>query len=62
MVGASPKKFTSIVRFRNIIQDYHPKAPLSALGFEAGYYDQAHFIKAFKCFTGETPEMFFGKK
>jgi AraC-like DNA-binding protein len=62
IVGASPKKFTSIVRFRNIIQNYHPQTSLSALGFQAGYYDQSHFIKAFKSFTGETPEIFFGRK
>jgi AraC-like DNA-binding protein len=61
VVGASPKKFTSIVRFKNIIQQYNPQNLLSNLGYEAGFYDQSHFIREFKCFTGETPETFFNK-
>lgn len=60
-VGASPRKFASIVRFRNVLN-----APavndLTALGLDAGYYDQAHFIKDFKAFTGQTPEQYFRKK
>lgn len=61
IVGASPKKFASIVRLRSIlsvkdIPDY------TSLGLDAGYYDQAHFIKDFKSFTGETPEQFLSKK
>lgn len=58
MVGASPKKYASIVRIRHIINS-HPKGNLTQLGLEAGYFDQAHFIKDFKSFTGHTPEQFF---
>jgi len=58
-VGASPKKFASIVRLKNIIQHYDSANSLAALGYETGFYDQAHFIKEFKAFTGETPEKFF---
>ena len=59
VVGTSPKKFASIVRFKNTIQHYNANNSLAALGYEAGYYDQAHFIKEFKNFTGESPEIFF---
>ena len=59
VVGASPKKFASIVRFKHTIQNYNSQNSLTALGYESGFYDQAHFIKAFKNFTGETPETFF---
>lgn len=63
VVGTSPKKFASIIRFKNIIQRYDPENSLTILGFETGFYDQAHFIKEFKAFTGDTPEKFFsGKK
>jgi AraC-like DNA-binding protein len=62
VVGTSPKKFSSIVRLKNAIQQYNPNTSLTALGYEAGYYDQAHFIKEFKSFTGETPEKFFKNK
>jgi AraC-like DNA-binding protein len=62
VIGASPKKFASIVRFKNIIQQYDTATSLTSLGYEAGFYDQAHFIKEFKTFTGDTPENFFSNK
>lgn len=62
VVGASPKKFSMIVRFKHFIENYNPQVPLSDQGWEAGFYDQAHFIKTFKSFTGETPETFFSKR
>ena len=58
-VGTSPKKFASIVRLKNAIAEYRPGTPLTALSYEAGFYDQAHFIKEFKMHTGDTPETFF---
>lgn len=58
-VGTSPKKFASIVRLKNVIQQYNPGHSLTELGYEAGFYDQAHFIKEFKTFTGDTPDQFF---
>lgn len=61
-VGASPKKFASIVRLKNVLQQYDASKSLTALGYEAGFYDQAHFIKEFKAFTGDTPEKFFSDK
>lgn len=62
LVGVSPKKFASIVRFKHIIRNYDPVNSLTELGYEAGFYDQAHFIKEFKNFTGESPEAFFSGK
>ncbi len=59
VVGTSPKKFASIVRFKYTLQLFNPQHSLTELGYEAGFYDQAHFIKEFKNFTGETPETFF---
>jgi AraC-like DNA-binding protein len=62
-VGTSPKKFASIVRLKNAIRQYNSVNSLTELGYEAGFYDQSHFIKEFKTFTGDTPEEFFsGKK
>lgn len=60
-VGTTPKKFASIVRLKHAIQNHQPNNPLSTIGYNAGFYDQAHFIKEFKVFTGQTPESFFGK-
>ncbi|GAB2840522.1 helix-turn-helix domain-containing protein [Ferruginibacter profundus] len=58
-VGTSPKKFAAIVRLKHSIKNYNPQNSLTSLGYEAGFYDQAHFIKEFKNFTGETPRVFF---
>jgi YesN/AraC family two-component response regulator len=61
-VGASPKKFASIVRLKNVIQQYDTVNSLTELGYQTGFYDQAHFIKEFKTLTGDTPEKFFSDK
>lgn len=58
VVGATPKKFASIVRFNAIINDYRAGKDLYDLAFGTGYFDQAHFIKSFKSFTGLTPEQY----
>jgi AraC-like DNA-binding protein len=59
IVGASPKKFANIVRLRNVIDSVHNENTMTRVGLEAGYFDQAHFIKDFKSFTGLTPENYF---
>ena len=58
-VGASPKKFASVVRMKSAIQQYKTQTSLTELGYNTGFYDQAHFIKEFKTFTGLTPHKFF---
>jgi AraC-like DNA-binding protein len=61
-VGATPKKFASIVRLKHLIAQCGPRHSFTDIGYEAGFYDQAHFIKEFKDFTGETPGIFFSPK
>ena len=58
IVGASPKKFASIVRLRNVIKVAPNENNMTRLGLEAGFFDQSHFIKDFKSFTGLTPEQY----
>ncbi len=55
--GASPKQFSYIVRMNAIIGSLNNRNPAQT-AFEAGYYDQAHFTKDFKLFTGQTPTGF----
>jgi len=59
MVGTSPKQFSSIVRLRHIIDIHSRVKTLTEAAHSAGYFDQAHFIKDFKAFTGQTPRDFF---
>lgn len=55
-VGLSPKFFSRIVRFSYIFQLIRDENPTWAdVVYEAGYYDQSHFIRNFKAFTGEDP-------
>lgn len=58
ITGASPKQFASIVRLRSLIGKADGST-LTALAYDAGYFDQAHFIKDFKSFTGKTPGEFY---
>lgn len=58
-VGASPRQFASIVRLRNLIARYSSFSSLTDASYEAGYFDQSHFIKDFRLFTGQAPKDFF---
>ena len=59
VVGTSPKQFSMIVRMRNAIQMAGKSNILTNLAYDTGYYDQSHFIKDFKSFTGQIPSSFF---
>jgi AraC-like DNA-binding protein len=59
VIGASPKQFSTIVRLKYLVDDYQPAQSLTDIALTAGYFDQAHFIKEFKLFTGQTPKAFF---
>ena len=58
VVGTTPKKFASIIRFSAVVDDLSASKTLSEICYENNFFDQAHFIKDFKQFTGETPEQF----
>lgn len=57
--GATPKQFASIVKMNNAIRKNIAFPSFLDIAFENGYYDQAHFNKDFKNFTGLTPTDFF---
>jgi AraC-like DNA-binding protein len=61
MVGKTPKQFIKIVRFQSIINCCSSTniGNLTQVAYENGYFDQAHFIKDFKTFSGLTPRDFF---
>jgi AraC-like DNA-binding protein len=63
-VGLSPKFLARIVRFSYIFQVIKEKNPdWAGVVYQAGYYDQSHFIRNFKAFTGEDPtEYIFAEK
>ena len=58
-VGTTPKQFASIVRMNHLVKNHSTYDSLTAASYDAGYYDQSHFIKDFRQFTGQTPTVFF---
>jgi AraC-like DNA-binding protein len=58
LVGTTPKKVASIVRFNTVLDNLSNSKSLIDICYENNFFDQAHFIKDFKQFTGDTPENF----
>lgn len=56
-LGSGPKNLSEIVRFKQFYQAYSTGASLHKLKeyIYEYYYDQSHFLRAFKRFTGSTP-------
>ena len=57
--GLSPKSFDKIHRFKTSLKLIgENKMPLTSIAYDAGYFDQSHFIRDFKSFTGLTPSAY----
>ncbi len=56
-VGLSPKEFSRITKFIHALNfmNRFPEKSLTEVGYDCGYYDQAHFIRDFKEYSGLTP-------
>jgi len=56
-VGVTPKRVARIYRFARLILSVDTRRPVDwpELAHMAGYFDQAHFSREFKDFTGHTP-------
>ncbi|MGO4730741.1 helix-turn-helix domain-containing protein [Paenibacillus sp. 2KB_22] len=56
-VGISPKRFSEVVRFHRVLRDIHQgnTADWAMLAQNHGFFDQAHLIRQFRKFYGETP-------
>jgi len=61
-IGLSPKQLAKTIRIQKtlkaLLNEEHTS--LTDLAYENEYFDQAHFIKEFKEFTGLTPKEFYG--
>lgn len=53
-LGTSPKNLGALLRFKQVYQAYTSEQDLKGMIYQY-YYDQSHFLKAFKRFTGATP-------
>lgn len=59
--GFTPKKYMRIVRFSEACSHYSEMSnkSLAEIAHSCGYYDQSHFIKEFKSFSGYSPADYF---
>ncbi|MCE2456154.1 MAG: helix-turn-helix transcriptional regulator [Gemmatimonadetes bacterium] len=59
-LGMTPKHLTRLTRFLRACQRlrHGPCPQLTELAYDAGFYDQAHFIHEFRAFSGMTPREF----
>ncbi|MFZ5942174.1 MAG: helix-turn-helix domain-containing protein [Bacteroidota bacterium] len=59
-LGSSPKQLIRLFRYQEALQNLGRNSDLSFTGQAClnGYFDQSHFIRDFKAFTGYTPKEF----
>jgi AraC-like DNA-binding protein len=63
-LGISPKSYMRIARLNEVNRKINSgeRIDLTELSYTAGYSDQAHFIRDFREFTGESPKVFLSKR
>ncbi|SEJ40092.1 Helix-turn-helix domain-containing protein [Dyadobacter sp. SG02] len=56
-IGLSPKEYLGACRFNASLRYFsqYPGISLTEIAHLSGYYDQAHFIRDFKVYTGHSP-------
>jgi AraC-like DNA-binding protein len=61
-VGLSPKQLGKVIRLQAALKMMlnRKSGNLTQIAYESEYYDQAHFTKDFREFTGMNPKEFFG--
>ena len=61
VIGISPKQLARVARLQATLKMLGQKrsTSLTEIAYENGYFDQAHFIKDFREFTGMSPKSFF---
>ncbi len=63
-IGVSPKQLGKLIRLQSALKMLLNKETenLTNIAYQSDYYDQAHFIKDFKEFTGTSPREFLGNE
>lgn len=59
-IGLSPKEYLRICRFLQSLQHLknYPILSLTEIAYKSGYYDQSHFNRDYKAYTGCAPAQF----
>ena len=62
-VGISPKTFARLTRFRAVVERLeNPADSWADIAIDRGYFDQAHLIRDFNRFAGESPASFLDSR
>lgn len=63
-VGLSPRQFARIVKFQKLVKLVEQQRSIewAPLAYECGYYDQSHFIKEFRSFSGINPSVYLSQR
>ncbi|MFN0215895.1 MAG: helix-turn-helix domain-containing protein [Saprospiraceae bacterium] len=63
-VGASPKTYLRTVKFQRVLAEIEKNRMINwnDLVYSCGYYDQAHFIKEFRRFSGLNPGAYLAER
>ena len=54
-IGISLREYQKISKFNRALQHFSSDLSLTEIAYDSGYFDQAHFIRSFKTFTGYSP-------
>lgn len=59
-LGKTTKQYIKLIRFNEVLLDFnkYKEKSMTEIAYKNGYFDQSHFIKDFKTYTGYTPKEF----
>ena len=63
-VGISPKRYSGLTRiqfFLKLLRNRPLETSLTSLGYDSGFYDQAHLIRELKNISGITPKQYISQ-
>jgi AraC-like DNA-binding protein len=62
-LGKTTKQVIKLIRFQEVLQDFsnNKNVSLTERAYRNGYFDQSHFIRDFKAYSGYTPKEFASK-
>ncbi|MFZ1704865.1 MAG: helix-turn-helix domain-containing protein [Saprospiraceae bacterium] len=64
-IGITPKMMMSIIQFNHatkLMNQAEDNILLTQIAYQSGYYDQAHFIRSFQKFSGNSPSQYLKLK
>jgi AraC-like DNA-binding protein len=62
--GYTPKKFARVQRFQRVLRRVHAQLEIdwTDVALSCGYFDQSHFIRDFRAFSGVNPTTYFADR